>query len=234
VTATSSGYTWVALSNTTIGMLMATINSSIVLISLPAVFRGIGLNPLSIGLAMGLFSAPNTAGIMNAVPADRRGVASGMLATFQNAGMNLSIGIFFTLMVAGLGASLPSTMLSGLTAQGVPAAAALRVAHLPPVGSLFAAFLGYNPMHELLGPLLQQLPPDRAAFLTGHSFFPQLISGPFMDGMHVTFAFAGVLMLITAAASWMRGGRYVHVEHPAPTSEAAAPAAPAEPEPIRS
>ena len=191
---------------------------------------------LSIGLAMGLFSAPNTAGIMNAVPADRRGVASGMLATFQNAGMNLSIGIFFTLMVAGLGASLPSTMLTGLTAQGVPAAAAVRVAHLPPVGSLFAAFLGYNPMHELLGPLLQQLPPDRAAFLTGHSFFPRLISGPFMDGMHITFAFAGVLMLIAAAASWMRGGRYVHVEHPAPapTSEAAAPAAPAEPEPIRS
>jgi hypothetical protein len=172
---------------------------------------------LSIGLAMGLFSAPNTAGIMNSVPADQRGVASGMLATFQNAGMNLSIGIFFTLMVAGLGASLPTTLFSGLTAQGVPAAAASGVAHLPPVGSLFAAFLGYNPMAQLLGPLLAHLPPDRAAYLTGHSFFPQLISGPFMDGMHVTFAFAAVLMLVAAAASWMRGSRYIHVdEGPSP------------------
>jgi MFS family permease len=172
---------------------------------------------LSIGLAMGLFSAPNTAGIMNSVPADQRGVASGMLATFQNAGMNLSIGIFFTLMVAGLGATLPTTLFSGLTAQGVPAAAATGIAHLPPVGSLFAAFLGYNPMAQLLGPLLAQLPPARAAYLTGHSFFPQLISGPFMDGMHVTFAFAGVLMLIAAAASWMRGSRYIHVEEERPS-----------------
>jgi MFS family permease len=176
---------------------------------------------LSIGLAMGLFSAPNTAGIMNSVPADQRGVASGMLATFQNAGMNLSIGIFFTLMVAGLGASLPTTLFSGLTAQGVPAAAATGIAHLPPVGSLFAAFLGYNPMAQLLGPLLAQLPPARAAYLTGHSFFPQLISGPFMDGMHVTFAFAGVLMLVAAAASWMRGSRYIHVDEevPVPVAE---------------
>jgi MFS family permease len=183
------------------------------------------------GLAMGLFSAPNTAGIMNAVPADRRGVASGMLSTFQNAGMNLSIGLFFSLMVAGLGASLPSTLTRGLTAQGVSAVAAARIAHLPPVGSLFAAFLGYNPMQELLGPQLAQLPADRAAYLTGHTFFPQLIAGPFMDGMHVTFAFAAGLMLIAAGASWMRGRRFVHVE---PAAEAAAaPAGPVEPGVLR-
>jgi MFS family permease/cytidylate kinase len=175
------------------------------------------------GLAMGLFSAPNTAGIMNAVPADRRGVASGMLSTFQNAGMNLSIGLFFSLMVAGLGASLPSTLLRGLTAQGVPGTAAARIAHLPPVGSLFAAFLGYNPVRELLGPLLAQLPSDRAAYLTGHTFFPRLIAGPFMDGMHVTFAFAGLMMLVAAGASWMRGSRYVHAE---PEATPAAPAGP--------
>jgi MFS family permease len=180
---------------------------------------------LSIGLAMGLFSAPNTAGIMNAVPAHSRGVAGGMLATFQNAGMNLSIGLFFSLMVAGLGASLPSTLMAGLTAQGVPAAAAVQIAHLPPVGSLFAAFLGYNPMAQLLGPLLAQLPPARAAYLTGHTYFPQLISGPFMDGMHVTFAFAGAMMLVAAAASWMRGsGTYVHVDQPEPAAEPVAPA----------
>src|SRR4029450_6402144 len=42
-------YKWVALSNTTLGMLVATINSSIVIISLPAIFRGIHLNPLRPG-----------------------------------------------------------------------------------------------------------------------------------------------------------------------------------------
>jgi hypothetical protein len=157
---------------------------------------------------------------MNSVPAHSRGVAGGMLATFQNAGMNLSIGLFFSLMVAGLGASLPTTLLNGLTAQGVPAAAAARIAGLPPVGSLFAAFLGYNPMAQLLGPLVAQLPPARAAYLTGHTFFPQLISGPFMDGMHITFTFAAVMMLIAAAASWMRGRAYVHVDQPEPVAPA--------------
>src|ERR1700749_1689615 len=42
-------YKWIALSNTTLGMLMATINISIVIISLPAIFRGIHLEPLDPG-----------------------------------------------------------------------------------------------------------------------------------------------------------------------------------------
>jgi MFS family permease len=183
---------------------------------------------LLIGLAMGLFAAPNTTGIMNSVPPDQRGVASGMLATFQNAGMNLSIGLFFSLMVAGLSSALPHTLFSGLTSEGVPAAAASRIAGMPPVGSLFAAFLGYNPMRELLGPLLSALPPATAAQLTGQSYFPNLISGPFMDGMHITFVFAGVMMLVAALASWLRGGRYIHVEpepaHPVAVQEPAAEA----------
>ena len=84
----------------------------------------------------------------------------------------------------------------------------------------------------MLGPLLGQLPPERAAYLTGHAFFPNLIAGPFMDGMHVTFAFAGLLMLVAAAASWMRGSRYVHVDHPEPAPAAPAPA-PAKPGVLR-
>jgi MFS family permease len=175
---------------------------------------------LANGLAMGLFSAPNTAGIMNAVPAGERGVASGMWATFQNAGMNLSIGLFFSLMIAGLASTLPTTMFQGLTAQDVPTAAARTIAGLPPVGSLFAAFLGYNPMRSLLGPILPTLPPDKAAYLTGKTFFPHLISGPFMTGMHITFAFAMLMMIVAAFASWTRGGRYVHVDEPAPGTSA--------------
>jgi len=186
---------------------------------------------LAIGLAMGLFAAPNTAGIMNAAPPDQRGVASGMLSTFQNAGMNLSIGMFFSLMVAGLSASLPSTLMRGLTAQGVPAQVAARIAGLPPVGSLFAAFLGYNPMRELLGPALAQLPAGRAAALTGQSYFPNLISGPFMDGMHVTFAFAAAMMVVAAAASWLRGSQFVHGE-PAAQGTLQPAAGPGGPRPV--
>jgi MFS family permease len=160
---------------------------------------------LANGIAMGLFAAPNTAGIMNAVPANRRGVASGMRSTFQNSGMTLSIGLFFTIMVVGLSSVLPAALTHGLTAQGVPAPAAARVASLPPVSILFAAFLGYNPMQSLLGPTLATLPPSRQAVLTGHSFFSNLIAGPFKHGLVIVFTFALIMCLIAAVASWLRG-----------------------------
>ncbi|MBV9039843.1 MAG: MFS transporter, partial [Acidimicrobiia bacterium] len=163
------------------------------------------------GLGSGLFAAPNTTAIMNAVPANQRGAASGMRATFMNSGMVLSIGVFFSLMIAGLASSLPHTLGSGLVAQGVPAADASRIAHLPPVGSLFAAFLGYNPIRTLLGPhVLGSLPPSHAAYLTGKTFFPQLISQPFMHGLRIVFSAATLMSVVAAAASWMRGSRYVY------------------------
>ncbi|MFJ1796975.1 MFS transporter [Kitasatospora griseola] len=158
------------------------------------------------GLGGGLFAAPNTALVMSSVPAADRGAASGMRATFQNAGMVLSIGVFFSLMVAGLAGSLPGTLSSGLTAQGVSPADAHAVAGLPPVGTLFAAFLGYNPIHELLGPhVLSTLPASNAQTLTGREFFPHLISGPFHDGLMVVFSLAIAMSLVAAVASLLRG-----------------------------
>jgi MFS family permease len=165
---------------------------------------------LLMGLAMGLFSAPNQMGIMNSLPAHRRGVGAGMAATFQNSAMVLSIGIFFSLMIVGLSSSLPGAMGHGLVAQGVPAADAARIAHLPAVGVLFASFLGYNPMQHLLGPTLHQIPAANAAYLTGPKFFPGLIAQPFANGLHVAFDFAIVACLFAAAASWLRGSHYVH------------------------
>ena len=164
------------------------------------------------GLAMGLFSSPNRAGIMNSLPRRQRGAGSGMTATFQNAAMVLSIGIFFTLIIVGLSAHLPSTLYSGLRAQGVPAATAASVSQLPPTSTLFAAFLGYNPMQTLLGPVLGHLPHASAAYLTGRSFFPHLISGPFMDGLKEAFDFAAAACVIAAIASWLRGGKYHYTE----------------------
>jgi MFS family permease len=159
------------------------------------------------GFGSGLFASPNRAEMMNAVPADQRGAASGMIATFQNTAFVLSIGIFFSLMVAGLSSKLPGSLSTGLTAQGIPAAAAHQISHLPPIGVLFAAFLGYNPMKQLLGPLLAHLPAGHAAYVTGRQFFPNLITAPFHDGLGVAFAFAIAASLIAAGASLLTGKR---------------------------
>ncbi|WP_304113967.1 MFS transporter [Mycolicibacterium bacteremicum] len=169
------------------------------------------------GLGGGIFTAPNTAAIMSSVPAAQRGAASGVRATFFNAGSSLSIGIFFSLMIIGLANALPSAMSNGLQAQGVPAQVAHEVANTPPVGSLFAAFLGYNPIDELLGPSgALENPAVNAEVLTGKTFFPELITGPFHSGLTVVFIAAAAMMLIGAVASMFSAGRY---------SAAAAPAA---------
>ncbi|MCO4195906.1 MFS transporter [Mycolicibacterium smegmatis] len=161
------------------------------------------------GLGGGIFTAPNSAAVMSAVPAGERGAASGVRATFFNAGSSLSIGIFFSLMIVGLAGTLPTAMSAGLEQQGVSASVAHEVANLPPVGSLFAAFLGYNPIAELLAPFhaLQQ-PGVNADVLTGQQFFPQLITAPFHAGVTVVFIAAAVMMVIGAIASMFNAGRY--------------------------
>jgi MFS family permease len=161
------------------------------------------------GLGGGIFTAPNTAAIMSSVPPAERGAASGVRATFFNAGSSLSIGIFFSLMIVGLANTLPSAMTAGLQEQGVSATVAHEVSNLPPVGSLFAAFLGYNPIEELLAPYhaLEQ-PGVNAEVLTGQTFFPHLITEPFHTGLVVVFGAATVMMLIGAIASLFNPGRY--------------------------
>jgi MFS family permease len=188
------------------GMIAAAVTFALLML-LPVNFGYVwfALLLLANGLSNGLFAAPNTSGIMNSVPASRRGVASGMRATFQNAGMTLSIGLFFSIMVAGLSSSLHGSLTHGLTAAGLSSAAAAKVANLPPVSVLFAAFLGYNPMQTLLGPSLRTLSPARQATVTGHAFFPGLISGPFHHGLAVVFTFALIMCLVAAGASWLRG-----------------------------
>jgi MFS family permease len=172
---------------------------------------------LANGLGMGLFASPNRAAIMNSVPPKQRGAGAGMSTTFQNSAMVLSIGIFFSLMIVGLSSGLPHALQSGLTAHGVPGATANRVAHLPPVATLFAAFLGYNPVKSLLGPhVLAGVSHAQAATLTGRSFFPHLISGPFSSALSTAFTFAIIACVIAAFASVLRGGKYHHQDVPLP------------------
>jgi hypothetical protein len=171
------------------------------------------------GIGMGLFASPNSAGVMNALPPTQRGAGAGMLATFMNSASVLSIGVFFTLMIVGLSAALPHTLQAGLVAHGVPAADATRVSHLPPVATLFASFLGYNPMATLLGPhVLHSLPASQSADLTGRQFFPQLISSPFHTALVYAFVFAIVACLVAAFASLLRGGKYHHAQATMPTA----------------
>ncbi|WP_006244675.1 MFS transporter [Mycolicibacterium tusciae] len=166
------------------------------------------------GLGGGIFTAPNTAAIMSSVPAAERGAASGVRATFFNAGSSLSIGIFFSLMIIGLANTLPSALSSGLQEQGVSASVAHEVANLPPVGSLFAAFLGYNPIAELLDPYhaLQQ-PGVNVDVLTGQTFFPHLIMKPFHAGLVVVFIAAAAMMVVGMVASLFNPGRYADEEN---------------------
>ena len=201
---------WGARALSTIGLLL-TGATFVALLLIPVDFSYpvFGLITFLNGIGSGMFSAPNRATIMNSVPANQRGSASGMAGTVLNAGSSLSIGIFFSLMIAGLAGSLPSALFRGLTAHSVPAAAATQVANLPPVGSLFAAFLGYNPIKALLGPsgVLKAIPASDAATLTGKEFFPDLIAGPFHDGLVIVFVAAALMSVVAAVASFFGGKR---------------------------
>jgi MFS family permease len=169
------------------------------------------------GISMGMFASPNRAGVMNSLPSGDRGAGGGMNQTFQNSAQVVSIGIFFTLMILGLSATLPGAVSSGLEAHGVSGPIVQHAAHLPPVSILFAAFLGYNPIAHLLGThAIASMHASTQAILTGRSFFPHLISGPFQNGLHQTFVFSIVACLLAAGASLLRGGQYHHVhERPA-------------------
>jgi MFS family permease len=196
------------------GMLLAAATYA-VMMTFPANFNywPFGAVMLISGIAGGLFAAPNTASIMNSVPARHRGAASGMRVTFQTTGMPLSMGLFFTLLVAGLNAKVPAAMFHGLTANGIPAPTATALSHVPPLGYVFAAFLGYNPLKTLLGPsVLSHLSAAQAAHLTSRAFFPQLIGPAFVGSLGIILGFAVFMSLVAAVASAFRGAKFVHVD----------------------
>ena len=171
---------------------------------------------LLMGLSMGAFASPNRAGVMNSLPASDRGAGGAMNQTFQNGAQVLSIGIFFTLMILGLAATLPTSLAAGLEAHGVPAATAQHAAHLPPVSVLFAAFLGYDPVRTLVGQsVVRHLSAANAAAVSNHSFFPNLIAEPFRSGLHKAFAFAIIACALAALMSWSRGARTSETHVPA-------------------
>ena len=219
----------------TAGLLVATC-AFIGLIALPLVFPYWLFATIIFfnGVGSGLFASPNTSAIMSSVPASQRGSASGMRSTFQNAGMSLSIGIFFSLLIAGLASTLPPALIRGLTAQGVPLSVATKVGHLPPVSTVFAALLGFNPVQHLLKPsgVLARLPARNVAALTGNHFFPTLIAGPFHHGLVIVFTAAAIMSFTGAMVSLLRGRQFFYddaspgggLAQPAQASPAPSPA----------
>jgi MFS family permease len=204
------------------GMVAAAV-SFVLLMLLPVNFNylGFALILLLFGTSMGAFAAPNRAAVMNSLPPRHRGAGGGMNATFQSSAQVLSIGIFFTLMIIGLSSTLSTSLTHGLIANGVPSAVAHRIGALPPVSVLFAAFLGYNPIKTLVGPkVLAKLSAVNQATLTGHGFFPHLISAPFHSGIETAFIFSALVSLVAAVASWSRGAHVVSVQHDRELSEA--------------
>lgn len=197
---------------TTGGMIVATV-AFVLLTFLPADFNYLtfALLLFTVGIGMGLFASPNTSSVMSSVPAENRGVSSGMLATLQNSGMLFSMAFFFTIVIIGLSSSLPGTLQSGLVGAGLPAASARVIAHLPPTAALFSAFLGYNPMAHLVpAAVLAHLPAATRAHLLGRSFFPRLIAPPFMNGLRAAFYVSAAMSLIAAITSFMRGRHFIH------------------------
>ncbi len=185
------------------------------------------------GCGMGMFAAPNTAAIMNAVPAEHRGAASGMRATLQNAGMQLSLAVFFTIVLVGLASGLSGSVSSALGSAGVPSAASSTLSKMvasDPSGALFGAFLGQNPMAlyiQALPPALQsQIGPGVLATLTSRQFFPHAVAPAFLQGIDTAFEISAILTAFAAFVSLMRGGRYIHELHAPVPREGPAPTGP--------
>jgi MFS family permease len=209
---------WGARALSAAGMLL-TAGGFVGLLLIPVnfTFWAFGLAILVIGLGMGMFVSPNLAAIMNSVPAQHRGVSSGMRSTFANTANTVSLTWIFAIVTIGLAAHLPSALYQGLTQAGVPSNAAQQVANIPPTGALFAAFLGYDPMQSMLpATVIQQLPANSQALLFNKSFFPNLISAPFDDGLRTAFLISIAFSLVASLASLLMGKRFIYEEEHQP------------------
>ena len=168
----------------------------------------------AMGIGGGMFAAPNTMSIMNSVPPEDRGSASGMMATLQNTGQTASLAIFFTIIITGLSTGLPSAFSKAMTAAGVPQLAG-AFSSIPPTSALFAAFLGYNPVNAILAlpqlsSVVSQIPQSTLTYLEGQTFFPNAIAPAFISALGLSFYIAAVLSIAAAIASVLRGKQVVY------------------------
>ncbi|EKQ53349.1 MAG: arabinose efflux permease family protein [Methanobacterium sp. Maddingley MBC34] len=204
------GPRWIA----TIGMVMNTIGF-IILASLPANFNywELGLTLFFMGLGSGMFGSPNSASIMNSVPPQERGVASGMLTTIMNTAFTASMAIFFTIVIVGITQRFPDAMASSLAGIGAAQLTPI-LSNIPPTGALFSAFLGYNPVETILSSVpsavVSQIPSATLTTLTGTTWFPSTLSEAFMPSLQISFYIGAVFCGLSALLSALRGKKYIH------------------------
>lgn len=187
----------------------------------------LGVLMFFMGCGNGMFASPNSSSIMNSVPPQDRGVASGMMSTLMNSANTASMAVFFTIVIVGIQGMFPAAVqhsLAGLdAAQAAPLTAALGA--IPPTGALFSAFLGYNPMDSILGALpasaVGSIPQNVLAILEGNDWFPRTLAEAFMPSLRFSFLIGAALTAIAAVLSAMRGDRYVHGSPGAAAEEAA-------------
>lgn len=178
-----------------------------------------GLILFLMGCGSGMFASPNSSSIMNSVPPQDRGTASGMMSTLMNTANTASMAVFFTIVIVGIQSNFPTAVATSLAnigvANGGPIAAAM--AQIPPTGALFSAFLGYNPMDAILAAmppaLMNSVSPGVVASMKDNSFFPTLLAGAFMPALRLSFIIGAILSGIAAVLSFMRGEHYVHDIH---------------------
>jgi MFS family permease len=167
------------------------------------------------GIAFGMFASPNTSSIMGTVPPERRSTAAGMLFTIQNTGTTVGLTVLFTEVVSALGMSLPNAMATALTSAGAPQLTPY-LSTIPPTIALFAAFLGYNPMHEMIARLPTlvgvHLNAQVVATITTTTWFPNAIAPSFMDALHLALYLNAGLAVVAGVASLMRGKK-LEFEH---------------------
>lgn len=170
----------------------------------------------TMGIGSGMFGSPNTASIMNSVPAQDRGVASGMQYTIMNTAFTISMGIFFTIVIVGISQRFPEEITSSFTSIGASQLAPL-FNQIPPTGALFSAFLGYNPVGTMLQSLPQQtinmIPQQIITTITGTTWFPKTLANAFMPSLQMAFYIGAVMSAIAAIFSAFRGEKFINDSH---------------------
>jgi MFS family permease len=204
------GPRWIA----TIGMVITTI-SFLVLADLPYNFQYVyfGLALFMMGVGNGMFGSPNSASIMNSVPAQDRGVASGMMTTVMNTAFTASMAMFFTILIVGITQRFPEAMTASLVSIGAVKLAPI-LSNIPPTGALFSAFLGYNPVDSILANLppsvVASIPAATKTTITGTTWFPSAFATAFMPALKLSFYIGAAFCAVAAVLSWLRGGTYIH------------------------
>lgn len=201
----------------TTGMIINTM-AFLILASLPYNFDYwvFAIALFTMGIGSGMFGSPNTASIMNSVPAQDRGVASGMQYTIMNTAFTISMGIFFTIVIVGISQRFPEEITSSFTSIGASQLAPL-FNQIPPTGALFSAFLGYNPVGTMLQSLPQQtinmIPQQIITTITGTTWFPKTLANAFMPSLQMAFYIGAVMSAIAAIFSAFRGEKFINDSH---------------------